>query len=110
MLEAQIERIRTLPCLKREAADMGCGCAAQLLVCIGSLVAFVIGLPYASKTDYRLGMGAIDIAWWRAMQAAGIIPALLQVLLLPHSCCSDCNCPPPLLLPACAGPLTTVWA
>ena len=54
-------------------------CTAQLSVCTGSLVAFVIGLPYASKTAYALNIGGVEVAWWRAMQALGILPALLQV-------------------------------
>ncbi|KAK9863462.1 hypothetical protein WJX84_005596 [Apatococcus fuscideae] len=52
----------------------------QLSVCTGSLVAFVIGLPYASKTAYALNIGGVEVAWWRAMQALGILPALLQAV------------------------------
>ena len=57
------------------------GHVLQLFVCVGILLAFVIGLPYDGKeaTVHLLGE---ETAWWRVMFALGLVPATMQVCVL----------------------------
>lgn len=57
----------------------------QLFVCVGILVAFVIGLPYDGK-EATVQLLGHDTAWWRVMFAVGVIPAAMQVCLLAPAC------------------------
>lgn len=59
----------------------------QLFVCVGILVAFVIGLPYDGK-EATVQLLDHDTAWWRVMFAIGLLPAAMQVCVLaPASTC-----------------------
>ena len=53
----------------------------QLFVCVGILLAFVIGLPYDGQRAYTDLLGH-DLAWWRVMFGLGMVPALTQVRFL----------------------------
>ena len=53
----------------------------QLFVCVGILLAFVIGLPYDGKKATVNLLGE-DTAWWRVMFALGLVPAIMQVCAL----------------------------
>ncbi|KAF8055122.1 menG [Scenedesmus sp. PABB004] len=57
------------------------GSLNQVLINAGILAALAAGLPLeAGVTRIALGGGAV--AWWRAMAAAAVLPAVLQVFLL----------------------------
>lgn len=53
----------------------------QLFVCVGILLAFLVGLPYDGReaTVHLLGH---DTAWWRVMFALGLVPGIMQVGVL----------------------------
>ena len=55
---------------------------AQVFICVGILVAYLVGLPYRNNTPQHAYIGGSDVAWWRVMLALGLIPAALQVLSL----------------------------
>lgn len=65
------------------SAAAKCVCVLQLFVCVGILLAFVIGLPYDGKeaTVHLLGN---DTAWWRVMFGLGLVPSIMQVCCLMH--------------------------
>ena len=52
----------------------------QVFICVGILVAYLVGLPYRNNTPQHAYIGGSDVAWWRVMLALGLIPAALQVL------------------------------
>lgn len=52
--------------------------ALQVFICIGILVAYLVGLPYINNQPAALDLGSAHIPWWRAMLAIGIIPAASQ--------------------------------
>ena len=80
----------------------------QVFICVGILVAYLVGLPYRNNMPQHAYIGGSDVAWWRIMLALGLIPAALQVLfrcismrlvLLPfhlyynlHLCWPECCC------------------
>lgn len=51
-----------------------------MFICIGILVAYLLGLPYRNNTAQHAYIGGSDVAWWRVMLAFGLIPAALQVV------------------------------
>ncbi len=51
-------------------------------ICFGILVAFMLGLPYASEEVFSVTILGSSIGWWRVMLAAAVLPALLQVTRL----------------------------
>ena len=51
----------------------------QVFICVGILVAYLVGLPYRDNTAQHAYIGGSDVAWWRVMLAFGLIPAALQV-------------------------------
>ncbi|KAL3148888.1 hypothetical protein ABBQ32_001758 [Trebouxia sp. C0010 RCD-2024] len=55
------------------------GTFSQLFVCVGILVAFVIGLPYDGK-EATVQLLGYDTAWWRVMFAIGLLPATMQAV------------------------------
>ncbi len=50
-----------------------------MFICVGILVAYLVGLPYRNNTAQHAYIGGSDVAWWRVMLAFGLIPAALQV-------------------------------
>ena len=52
----------------------------QVFICVGILVAYLVGLPYRNNMPQHAYIGGSDVAWWRVMLALGLIPAALQVL------------------------------
>ena len=54
----------------------------QVFICVGILVAYLVGLPYRDNLPQHAYIGGSDVAWWRIMLAFGLIPAALQVLCL----------------------------
>ena len=59
-----------------------------MFICLGILVAYLIGLPYISDKPQALHIGSHDIAWWRIMLAFGMLPAAAQVTSLHCTLCS----------------------
>ena len=51
-------------------------------ICFGILVAFMLGLPYASEELFSVAFLGKTLGWWRVMLAAAVVPALLQVIAL----------------------------
>ena len=51
----------------------------HLQICTGILVAFIIGLPYASEDLYSVHILHSKVGWWRVMLATAVLPALCQV-------------------------------
>lgn len=51
----------------------------QVFICVGILVAYLVGLPYMNNKAAELPLGSGGVAWWRVMLAIGIIPAASQV-------------------------------
>lgn len=51
----------------------------QVFICVGILVAYLVGLPYRDNIAQHAYIGSSDVAWWRVMLAFGLIPAALQV-------------------------------
>ena len=49
-----------------------------LQICTGILVAFILGLPYASEDLFSIHILHSDIGWWRVMLASAVLPALCQ--------------------------------
>ena len=58
----------------------------QVFICVGILVAYLVGLPYRHNTPQHAYIGGSDVAWWRVMLALGLIPAALQVLHFTFPC------------------------
>ncbi|CAL5223439.1 g5955 [Coccomyxa viridis] len=52
----------------------------QVFICVGILVAYLVGLPYRNNTPQHAYIGGSDVAWWRVMLALGLIPAALQAI------------------------------
>lgn len=60
----------------------------QVFICVGILVAYLVGLPYSDNQAAVLPLGSGEVAWWRVMLAIGIIPAASQMVamsVLPES-------------------------
>ena len=55
-------------------------------ICLGILVAFMLGLPYASEEVFSVTVLGRSIGWWRVMLAAAVLPALLQVTTFMQWC------------------------
>ena len=55
-------------------------------ICFGILVAFMLGLPYASEELYSVRIFDSEVGWWRVMLAMAVLPALCQVC----SCAAPC--------------------
>lgn len=51
----------------------------QVFICVGILVAYLVGLPYISNQPAAINLGKAHIAWWRVMLAIGMLPAAAQV-------------------------------
>ncbi|GMH45650.1 hypothetical protein BSKO_13607 [Bryopsis sp. KO-2023] len=58
------------------------GASFQILLNVGILASYVIGLPYESTPGARVQVFNMDVAWWRVMFACGIAPAVVQWFLL----------------------------
>lgn len=58
-------------------------CVLQLFVCVGILLAFIIGLPYDGK-EATVPLLGNDTAWWRVMFGLGLVPAIMQVCCHMH--------------------------
>ncbi|KAK9819874.1 hypothetical protein WJX72_003513 [[Myrmecia] bisecta] len=54
----------------------------QVFICVGILLAYVVGLPYSGKQPYDLHIGQSAVAWWRVMFGLALIPAFVQLLAL----------------------------
>lgn len=52
--------------------------SVQVFICVGILVAYLVGLPYMHNEPVSVGSGKAQVAWWRVMLAIGMIPAALQ--------------------------------
>ena len=66
----------------------------QVFICVGILVAYLVGLPYRNNTPQHAYIGGSDVAWWRVMLALGLIPAALQVLSFSASLQAKSETPP----------------
>ena len=62
----------------------------QAFICVGILVAYLVGLPYQHNTPQAIALGGRSVSWWRVMFLFGIIPAVLQVPS-PPSCGNYAN-------------------
>eukprot|EP00892_Ulva_mutabilis_P006851 jgi/Ulvmu1/4538/UM002_0264.1 len=94
-------------CLGRLVAGIGCGactvlcpryiaevsppiirgalsCATQLSICLGLLLAYLLGLPY--EHDVRdIAIGPYTVHWWRVVHIIGALISLTQILMLASS-------------------------
>jgi hypothetical protein len=52
---------------------------AQAFICVGILLAYIVGLPYQHNEPQHVTVGGQDFSWWQVMFLAGIVPAVLQV-------------------------------
>lgn len=50
----------------------------QVFVCVGILVAYIVGLPYDSDEPFAVTLFGRCVAWWRIIFGLGVLPALLQ--------------------------------
>lgn len=50
----------------------------QVFICVGILVAYIVGLPYDSNQPFAVSLFGRCVAWWRVIFGLGIVPALLQ--------------------------------
>lgn len=51
----------------------------QVFICLGILIAYVLGLPYAGNKEVHIRVAGHRIEWWRIMVAAAAVPAAVQV-------------------------------
>jgi hypothetical protein len=60
----------------------------QAFICVGILVAYLVGLPYQHNTPQSIPLAGADVSWWRLMFLFGVVPAIMQVrtLLTPPPC------------------------
>jgi MFS family permease len=57
------------------------GTLNQILINIGIVIAFSLGLPYEANPAKTITLlGRYTLPWWRCMFAVGVIPAILQAL------------------------------
>ena len=54
---------------------------AQAFICVGILVAYLVGLPYQHNTPQAVTLGGSTVSWWRIMFIIGLIPAISQVCI-----------------------------
>lgn len=53
----------------------------QAFICVGILLAYLVGLPYQHNEPQQIVIGSEAVSWWRIMFLFGIAPAVLQVSL-----------------------------
>ena len=58
-------------------------CSAQAFICVGILMAYLVGLPYQYNTPQAVTLFGATVSWWRIMFIIGLVPAVLQVVLDP---------------------------
>lgn len=51
----------------------------QAFICVGILLAYLVGLPYQHNEPQHVVVGSEAVSWWRVMFLFGIAPAVLQV-------------------------------
>ena len=54
------------------------GLCMQVFICVGILVAYIVGLPYDANQPFAVSLFGRCVAWWRIIFGLGIVPALLQ--------------------------------
>ncbi|EIE21964.1 general substrate transporter, partial [Coccomyxa subellipsoidea C-169] len=52
----------------------------QAFICVGILVAYLVGLPYQHNKPQTVVVGSHLVSWWRVMFLFGMIPAFLQAV------------------------------
>ncbi|KAK9919103.1 hypothetical protein WJX75_009435 [Coccomyxa subellipsoidea] len=52
----------------------------QAFICVGILVAYLVGLPYQHNEPQTVAVASHLVSWWRVMFLFGIVPAVLQAV------------------------------
>ena len=56
----------------------------QVFICMGILVAYIVGLPYDANQPFAVSLFGRCVAWWRIIFGLGVVPALLQARAKDH--------------------------
>ena len=78
----------------------------QVFICVGILVAYIVGLPYDANQSFAVSLFGRCVAWWRIIFGLGVVPALLQACTL----CSAAPWPSPPAIYMPQPPLQRVVA
>ncbi|BDA46904.1 Plastidic glucose transporter 4 [Coccomyxa sp. Obi] len=52
----------------------------QAFICVGILVAYLVGLPYRHNEPQTVVVASHLVSWWRIMFLFGVVPAILQAV------------------------------